>query len=106
MLFTGFMDFEALVEAINDGRIIRFLRKPWTVEELEQAMGEAAAEYDRIVEHEDRVMRVRAELRAFGARIAELEREDQLLRVRAELSVFGARIAELEREVAKLSTRK
>jgi YesN/AraC family two-component response regulator len=34
MLFTGFMDFEALVEAINDGRIMRFLRKPWTVEEL------------------------------------------------------------------------
>src|SRR5262249_6993117 len=75
MLFTGFMDFDALVEAINEGRIMRFLRKPWTVEELEQAMGEAVAEYDRLVEHEDRVLRVRTELRAFATRIAELEGE-------------------------------
>jgi len=41
------------------------------VEELVQAMREAAAQYDRILEHEDRVLRVRAELSALGARIAE-----------------------------------
>ena len=48
MLFTGYADLESIIAAINQGHIFRFLKKPWQPEELEDAVGEAAAEYERL----------------------------------------------------------
>ena len=48
MLFTGFADLESIIAAINQGHIFRFLKKPWQPEELEAAVRQAAAEYDRL----------------------------------------------------------
>src|SRR6516165_3395093 len=54
MLFTGFADLESIIGAINQGHIFGFLKKPWQPEALENAVRQAAAEYDRltIVERE------------------------------------------------------
>ena len=50
MLFTGFADLESIIAAINQGHIYRFLKKPWQPEELEDAVRQAAAEYDRLTD--------------------------------------------------------
>ena len=47
MLFTGFADLESIIAAINQGHVFQFLKKPWQPEELEAAVRQAAAEYDR-----------------------------------------------------------
>jgi response regulator RpfG family c-di-GMP phosphodiesterase len=75
MLFTGYADLEAVVAAINQGHIFQFLKKPWQPEELEGAVREAAAEYDRLVEQANEVERLRAELHALRERVAALEHE-------------------------------
>src|SRR4051794_4409117 len=48
MLFTGFADLESIVAAINQGHVFQFLKKPWQPEELESAVRQAAAEYERL----------------------------------------------------------
>ena len=48
MLFTGYADLESIIAAINQGHIFQFLKKPWQPEELEAAVRQAAAEYDRL----------------------------------------------------------
>src|SRR5947209_9562315 len=75
MLFTGYADLEAVVAAINQGHIFQFLKKPWQPEDLENAVREAAAEYDRMVEQGQEVDRLRAELLALRERVATLEQE-------------------------------
>ena len=48
MLFTGFADLESVIAAINQGHVFRFVRKPWQPEELQMAVRDAAAEFDRL----------------------------------------------------------
>ncbi len=58
MLFTGFADLESIIAAINQGHVFQFLKKPWQPEELEAAVRQAAAEYDRlsrVAEERDRL---------------------------------------------------
>src|SRR6266849_4662764 len=63
MLFTGYADLEAIITAINRGHVFQFLKKPWQPEELEAAVREAAAEYDRLVDHAEEILLLREELR-------------------------------------------
>ena len=80
MLFTGYADLEAVIAAINHGHIFKFLRKPWQPEELEDAVREAAAEYDRLLDHADTMERLRGELKHLRDRISALEKEVEGLR--------------------------
>lgn len=80
MLFTGYADLEAVIAAINQGHIFKFLKKPWQPEELEQAVHEAAAEYDRLVEHAETTEKLRGELQHLRERITALEKEVERLR--------------------------
>ena len=48
MLFTGYADLESIIAAINQGHIFQFMKKPWQPEELQAAVRQAAAEFDRL----------------------------------------------------------
>ncbi len=48
MLFTGFADLDSVIAAINQGHVFQFVRKPWQPEELQMAVHQAAAEYERL----------------------------------------------------------
>src|SRR5271154_3463998 len=48
MLFTGYADLESIIAAINQGHIYQFMKKPWQPEELQAAVRQAAAEFDRL----------------------------------------------------------
>lgn len=52
MLITGYSDIEAVIEAINDGGVTRYIAKPWDQEELTTAMKGA---YDEFKAEEERV---------------------------------------------------
>jgi response regulator RpfG family c-di-GMP phosphodiesterase len=80
MLFTGYADVDAIIAAINQGHIYKFLRKPWQPEELEDAVREAAAEYERLMGQADEMARLRAELQQVRDRLAVLEKEVEQLR--------------------------
>jgi DNA-binding NtrC family response regulator len=73
ILFTGYADVEAVIAAINQGRVFRFLRKPWQPEEIEGAVREAVAEYDRLVEQAEQAERMRSEMEELRRRVSALE---------------------------------
>jgi response regulator RpfG family c-di-GMP phosphodiesterase len=80
MLFTGYADLEAIISAINQGHIFQFLKKPWQPEDLEEAVREAAREYDRLMSQAEEVERLRQEVRALHARVQALEEEVRRLK--------------------------
>ena len=80
ILFTGYADLNAVIAAINDGHVFSFLRKPWRPKELEDAVREAATEYDRLVEYSETQERQRVEIQHLHERITLLEKEVDRLR--------------------------
>jgi DNA-binding NtrC family response regulator len=75
LLFTGFADVESIIAAINQGHIYRFLKKPWQPEELEEAVRQAASEYDRLISADEERERLRGQVDALQSRVAALEQE-------------------------------
>ena len=75
MLFTGYADLESIIAAINQGHIFQFLKKPWQAEELEAAVRQAAAEYDRLSGADADGDQLREEIASLRERVALLEQE-------------------------------
>jgi signal transduction histidine kinase len=71
LLFTGYADIRAVIDAINQGNVFRYITKPWDPEELQSVIKQAAEQYDLLVERK----RLLAELQAKNR---ELERANQL----------------------------
>jgi len=64
MVFTGYSDIKAVIDAINQGRIFRYITKPWDPDELRAVLRQACAEYDHIVKRK----RLLSDLRDYQAR--------------------------------------
>jgi response regulator RpfG family c-di-GMP phosphodiesterase len=80
LLFTGFADLEAIIEAINHGHIFKFVKKPWQPDDLLSVVREAAQEYDRLVKQDEELAHLRAELERLRQRVTVLEEEVARLR--------------------------
>jgi two-component system, NtrC family, sensor kinase len=63
ILITAYSDLDAAVDAINRGRVSRYIRKPWTPQELLAVVGEAREVY-----------RTKKQLRVLQDRLRETER--------------------------------
>jgi len=50
MLFTGYADIQAVINAVNEGRIFRYILKPWDPVELEGVIKQAAEQYELLAE--------------------------------------------------------
>ena len=50
MLFTGYADIQAVINAVNEGRIFRYILKPWDPAELEGIIRQAAEQYELLAE--------------------------------------------------------
>jgi signal transduction histidine kinase len=50
LLFTGYADIRAVIEAINQGNVFRYLTKPWDPDELQAVIRQGCERYDMIVE--------------------------------------------------------
>ena len=80
MLFTGYSDLDSIIAAINQGHIFKFLKKPWQPADLEEAVREAAVEYDRLIDQAEEMGRLRSELQHLRDRLVALEEEVRLLK--------------------------
>ena len=50
LLFTGYADIRAVIDAINQGNVYRYVTKPWDPDELNTVIREAIQRYDLLVE--------------------------------------------------------
>jgi DNA-binding NtrC family response regulator len=74
IIFTGYADLKAVVDAVNRGEIYRYLTKPWDPDELCAILHEACAAHDASAERQ----RLLADFRAHVAQgLALLSGPDQ-----------------------------
>jgi DNA-binding NtrC family response regulator len=52
IVFTGYADIRAVVDAINNVGLYRYITKPWDPDELIEVLHQAADRYEQIVEHQ------------------------------------------------------
>jgi len=71
MLFTGYADIQAVINAVNEGHIFRYILKPWDTVELEGIIRQAAEQYDLLAERK----RLIAELQAANAQLLQANEE-------------------------------
>lgn len=64
VMFTGYADVKAVIEAINQGQIFRYVTKPWDPDELVAILRQASEEYERQAEQR----RLFADLQAYQMR--------------------------------------
>lgn len=70
LLFTAYADIHAVIAAINQGHVFRYLAKPWDPDELRAVARQAVEHHDLIVEKN----RLLAELQAANAKLIEADR--------------------------------
>ena len=71
MLFTGYADIQAVINAVNEGHIFRYILKPWDSAELEGIIRQGIEQYDLLAERR----RLIAELQAANAQLVEANGE-------------------------------
>ena len=59
IVFTGYADIKAVIDAINQGQIYRYLTKPWDPDELVAALRQGCDEYDRVTGRRNLLLDVR-----------------------------------------------
>lgn len=64
LIFTGYADIKAIIDAINQGNVFRYVTKPWDPEDLLDALRDAGRRYDQIAQRNQLL----EELRAYEAR--------------------------------------
>lgn len=71
MLFTGYADIQAVISAVNEGHIFRYILKPWDSVELEGIIRQGIEQHDLLAERR----RLIAELQETNARLTEANDE-------------------------------
>jgi signal transduction histidine kinase len=89
LLFTGYADIKAVVDAINQGNVYRYITKPWDPDELQAVIRQAADQYDLLVER-------RQLLSELQAKNQDLEQANDRLRQANELKEAFIRVASHE----------
>jgi diguanylate cyclase (GGDEF)-like protein len=51
VLFTGYSDISAVIDAVNEGQVYRYLAKPWRPEELKAVLGQGLERYRLVLEN-------------------------------------------------------
>jgi signal transduction histidine kinase len=74
MLFTGYADIQAVINAVNEGHIFRYILKPWDTVELEGIIHQAAEQFELLAERK----RLIAQLQAANSQL--LRANDELAR--------------------------
>ncbi|MEO6810473.1 MAG: hybrid sensor histidine kinase/response regulator [Isosphaeraceae bacterium] len=71
LLFTGYADIQAVIKAVNQGGIFRYILKPWDVAELETIIGQGADQYNLLAERR----RLIAELQTANTQLTHANQE-------------------------------
>ena len=90
LIFTGYADIQAVIDAVNQGNVFRYVSKPWDPDELIAALHDAGREYDRLAEREHLL----ADVAAHEGRCVALD--DELREDRATATIDPETAAKLE----------
>jgi signal transduction histidine kinase len=89
LLFTGYADIRAVIEAINQGNVYRYITKPWDPDELQSIIREACERHDMLVQR-------RSLMAELEAKNADLERANVDLHEANDLKAAFIRVASHE----------
>jgi signal transduction histidine kinase len=78
LLFTGYADIRAVIEAINQGNVFRYLTKPWDPDELQAIIRQGCERYDMIVERKHLMDELRGKNEELQRTNDELVKSNQL----------------------------
>src|SRR5690349_7103758 len=78
LLFTGYADIRAVIEAINQGNVFRYLTKPWDPDELQAVIRQGCERYDMIVERKHLMGELQAKNEELERTNDELVKSNQL----------------------------
>ena len=79
VVFTGYADIKAVMEAINTGGLYRYITKPWDPDELVEMLKEAGCMYNELVERQQLLTALESHLAAnqqLAARLPHLTPDD------------------------------
>jgi response regulator RpfG family c-di-GMP phosphodiesterase len=71
IIFTGYADIKAVIDAVNNGGIHRYITKPWDPDELIELLHEATAVYAEILERN----RLLSDLKEYVSKSREIANE-------------------------------
>jgi signal transduction histidine kinase len=78
MLFTGYADIQAVISAVNEGHIFRYILKPWDSVELESIIRQGVEQYELLAERKRLVTELQAANSELVRANEELARAGQL----------------------------
>jgi signal transduction histidine kinase len=78
MLFTGYADMQAVISAVNEGHIFRYIMKPWDSSELESIIRQGVEQYELLAERKRLVTELQATNSELVRANEELARAGQL----------------------------
>jgi signal transduction histidine kinase len=70
LLFTGYAEIKAIIDAINEGNVFRYITKPWDADMLQTVVRQAAEQHDLLIENR----RLLAELEERNSQLVEANR--------------------------------
>lgn len=105
VLFTGYSDIEAVIQAINEGRVFRYVAKPWDPDELLDLVRECTGQHGLAEENIRLTAELASALESELLELAESLSEGGVLTMEAEER--GRELAQslAEREVDRLAER-
>lgn len=111
LILTGYSDIEAVIGAINEGQIFRYVKKPWNPHELDSIIREAFEKHELITNNrklmeslkeanltlEEKVKIRTSELESLNQRLAELNLIKDFLDIsKIEAGIFDLTITQVE----------
>jgi len=78
LLFTGYADIKAVIDAINQGSVYRYISKPWDPDELQSIIREAAQRYELLSERKNLLKQLQEQNTELEETNAELKRANDL----------------------------
>ncbi len=88
LLLTGYADIQAVISAINDGNIFRYIPKPWDPTELDTIVREAFERYHLIVQNRRLMQELREQNTQLEQRVA--QRTTELAEANERLQTLNA----------------
>jgi len=75
MILTGFSDVEAIIEAINSGRVYRYITKPWNKDDLKTILDDALTAFQCEQDKREALERLKVENVALQDKVRELSEQ-------------------------------
>ncbi len=99
MILTGFTDIEALIDAINTGRVFRYIVKPWNKEELRQVLKGAFENYFLTKENKRLITELQDKNKTLTDTLNELKITQDVLVEKEKKAIIGDLTAGLIHEI-------